>query len=325
MKDNQKLLRYLRKGTLAKADLIKTGKGRLARQLNVPNLISSFLAAQDVREISKNAYRKGLEKLCSWLEFEKITQPDREDILRFKVALQNVKLSANTVNVYLSVVKRFFAFLEGKGLYADIAKGINGVKQPKNHLREALTSSQVKDVLSMIDIATIQGKRNYALVNLMARTGLRTIEVIRADVEDIRQQGGEALLFVQGKGRDSKDEFVILTEKTLKPILAYLKTRGKVDPKAPLFASLSDRNKGQRLTTKTLRGLVKGLLRKINIDNPKLCAHSLRHFFITESLRAGAPPIQVQHAARHASFATTEKYLHNLERISHGAERYIDF
>jgi len=326
MKDNQKLLRYLRKGTLAKADLIKTGKGRLARQLNVPNLISSFLAAQDVREISKNAYRKGLEKLCSWLEFEKITQPDREDILRFKAYLVDEDLAANTVNSYMGAVKRFFAYLEGSKQYpTDIAKGIKGVQQPKNHLRESLTISQVKDILSMIDIATIQGKRNYALVNLMARTGLRTIEVVRANIEDIKQQGGEALLFIQGKGRDSKDEIAVLVEKTLKPILAYLKTRGKVDPKAPLFASLSDRNKGQRLTTKTLRGLVKGLLRKINIDNPKLCAHSLRHFFITESLRAGAPPIQVQHAARHASFATTEKYLHNFERTEKGAERYLDF
>lgn len=325
MKDREKFLRSPGKAKLARADLIKAGKGRLARRLDMPNLISSFLAAQDVREVSKNAYRKGLEKFCSWLEFEEITQPAREDILRFKVSLQNVKLSANTINVCLSAVKRFFAFLEEKRLYADIAKGIKGARQPKNHLRESLTSSQVKDILSMIDIATIQGKRNYALINLMARTGLRTIEIVRANIEDMKQEGGEALLFVQGKGRDSKDEFVVLTEKTLKPILVYLRTREKADPKAPLFVSLSDRNKGQRLTTKTLRGLVKELLRKIDVDSSKLSAHSLRHFFATQSLKAGAPLMQVKEAMRHKSVETTQRYLHNLERTEKGAERYIDF
>ena len=61
------------------------------------------------------------------------------------------KLSANRVNSYLVAVKRFFAYLEGIKKYPNITKDIKGVKQPKNHLREALTITQVKDLLAQFD------------------------------------------------------------------------------------------------------------------------------------------------------------------------------
>jgi integrase/recombinase XerC/integrase/recombinase XerD len=305
--------------------IVRAAGGDIIKALNIPELVSSFLSSQDVREISKVAYQKGLERFLSWLAENGIEQPDRESILKFKSFMVESGLSANTVNSYLVAVKRFFAYLEGVRKYPDVAKGVKGIAQPQGHLRESLTVAQIKELLSQVDISSFQGRRDFAIINLMCRTGLRTIEVVRADVEDIKQEGGEALLFVQGKGRDSKDAFVILTEKALKPILAYLKERAPVDPGDSLFASISDRNKGRRLTTRTLRGLIKNYLRKINIESRKLSAHSLRHSFATLTLRAGAPLIQVKDALRHASIETTQKYLHNIERIEKGAERYIDF
>jgi integrase/recombinase XerD len=305
--------------------VIRINKGKKVQALAVPDLTTDFMAAQDVRETSKQAYRKGLEKFLSWLAAEGISQPDRESILRFKSYLMDSGLETNTVNCYLVAVKRFFAYLEGKKKYPNVAKDIKGVRRPRGHLRDSFTPSQVRALLSQIDTSTVQGKRDYAIINLMARTGLRTMEVVRADVGDIRQNGGETLLNVQGKGRDSKDSFVILTEKSLFPILHYLGVRGKADHEDPLFVSLSDRNKYQRLTTRTLRMIVKENLRNINIDNPKLSAHSFRHFFAIQSLRAGAQLLQVKEAMRHASIETTQKYLHVVDRIQNGAERFVDF
>jgi len=307
------------------SNIVKFRETPFQVSLKIKELIESFLNVQDIRAISKEVYRKGMTRFFAWLESNHIDQPDREAVLRFKTFLIELGLSANTINSYLVAVKQFFNYLESSRLYFNIAKGIKGVKQPRNHLREALTISQVKDVLNNIDISTVQGKRDFAIINLMARTGLRTIEVIRADVEDIRQQGGEALLFVQGKGRDSKDEFVILMDAALKPIRSYLRARSSSNHNSPLFASLSDRNRGERLTTKTIRESVKNHLRAAKIDSPKLCAHSLRHFFATESLKAGSPLLQVKDAMRHASISTTEKYIHNLNRIENGAERFINF
>jgi len=319
------IMKNQRKTKIQETSIVKVQEDLEKKPIEIPGLIDSFLASQDIRAISKEVYRKGLERLINWMQSNQITQPDRTSILRFKTFLQECSLSVNTINSYLVAVKRFFVYLQGERLYPDIAKGIKGMKQPKGHLKESPTVGQVKEILSRIDISTIKGKRNFAMINLMARTGLRTIEVIRSDLEDIKQEGGEALLFVQGKGRDSKDEFVLLMDAALKPILAYLKGRGKVDPEDPLFISHSDRNKGQRLTTRTLRKISKDAYRDIGIDRKKMSAHSLRHFFATQSLKAGAPLLQVKEAMRHASIETTQRYLHNLDRIEKGAERFINF
>jgi len=306
-------------------ELTKRQPEEVSRVLPIPELVESFLRAQDIREVSKQAYKVGLERFVSWLSSEGTTQPDRSTILAFKSHLGELGLSPNTVNSYLVSIKRFFCFLESIRKYPNVARDIKGVPQPKGHLRESLTLAQVKDLLAQIDTSTLQGKRDFAMVNLMVRTGLRTIEVVRANVEDVRQEAGEPVLWIQGKGKSSKGDFVILVEKALNPILAYLAARGKADPGDPLFTSISDRNEGERLTTRTIRGIVKAALRKINIESDKLTAHSLRHSFATLSLRAGAPLIQVRDALRHSSIETTEIYAHNLERLEKGAERFIDF
>ncbi len=318
---------------ISKTDIIpKTGMNsenrdsELAPRINVLDLLASFLNAQDIRENSKDAYRKGLNRFMAWLEANRITQPDRETILKFKAYLNEQKLSPNTINGYLVPVKRFFAYLEGLRKYPDIAKNIKGAKQARGYLREPLTVSQLRGLLDHIDTSTLRGKRDFAIVNLMARTGLRTIEIIRADAGDLRQDGGEALLYIQGKGRDAKDAFVVLTEKALGPILGYLKGRGgEIPGEGPLFTSISDRNKGKRLTTRTIRQIVKDALAHIDIKDRKLTAHSLRHTFATLALAAGAPLIQVKDALRHSSIETTQRYTHNLDRITKAAERYLDF
>lgn len=296
----------------------------LARRPDFSELIRAFLDSQDIRPVSKEVYRKGLERFLSWLAGKGIAQPDRQAVLNFKTYLQEAGLTANTTNSYLIGVRRFFAYLEGIKAYPDVAKTIKGMKAPKGHLREAPTLAQAPEILSGIDTETITGKRDFAMINLMLRTGLRTIEVVRANVEDIRQVD-EVLLYVQGKGQDSKDEFVLLTPKAFQPILGYLKARGQGKPEDPLFASCSDRNSGGRLTTRTVRGVSKFYLRKIGLNKKQLSAHSFRHFFATQSLRAGAPLLQVQESMRHASIETTQHYLHNLDRIENAAEKSIEF
>lgn len=315
----------MRRHTKPGSEIVKVDSAAPSRILDVQGLVDAFLAAQDIRSVSKVVYQKGLERFMAWLESNGIQQPDRAAVLRFKIFLQELGLSANTINCYLVSVKRFFAYLEGTRQYPNVARDVKGVNQPKGNLRESPTIPQVKEMLSKIDVSSLKGKRDFAVINLMARTGLRTIEVIRADMDDMKQEAGEALLFVQGKGRDSKDEFVILTEESLKSILAYLNARGSAEPGAPLFVSHADRNRGQRLTTRTLRKITKDAFKSIGVDRKKLSAHSLRHFAATQSLKAGAPLLQVKEMMRHASIETTQRYLHNLERIEKGAERYINF
>lgn len=292
---------------------------------SLDRLADNFINAQDISQSSRDTYRKALRSFTEWLEREDIRNPVREDILAYKAFLQAQGLSSLTLSGYMVVVRKFFEYLESTIGYQNVAKGIKGAKRSKGFRKDPLTVEQIREMLAHIDTSTIQGKRDYAMLNLMLRTGLRTIEIIRADIGDIRQQSGEAVLWIHGKGRDAKDEFVLLTQDTSKPVYEYLSAKGKVNDSDPLFASESDRNKDERLTTRSIRRIVKKYLRDIHLDSDRLTAHSLRHTFATIALMNGAPLLQVKEAMRHNSIETTMVYAHSLDRISNGAERYVKF
>jgi len=286
-----------------------------------------FLADMDISEGSRDTYSRSLKQFISWLEEtgrEGRIGLQREDILAYKDYLASSK-SSYTVSLYLTTVRKLYQYLESKKIYPDITRGIKGSKRPKGFRKDSLTPDQLREALSTMKRKSLEGLRDYALFNLMARTGLRDIEVSRAQVEDIRQESGQAVLWIQGKGRDSKDDFVLLTKEALKPIQRYLKARGSLQEGAPLFCSDSDRNSGQALTTRSISRIIKEALKKIGLDDKRLTAHSLRHTAISLSIKGGASLQQAQAMARHTDPKTTLVYFHNLDRIQSGAEKFIDF
>lgn len=296
--------------------------GNTVIQITKENIIERYIASLDVKPKSKETYRKALKQFIEFIETRGTAQPTRADILAYKSYLIE-KYTACTVSSYLTAVKGLYTYLEAEKISPNIANGIKGAKHQQGFRKDALTIEQAKNLLDA-DTRTIEGKRNYALVNLLVRTGLRTIEAERANIEDIRQEGGEALLYIQGKGRDSKDAFVLLTEATLRPIREYLKARGKTEPAAPLFISHSDRNNGGRLTTRSISRIAKEALRGAGIDSDRITAHSLRHTAVTLSLLGGASIQEAQSMARHRNVNTTLIYAHNIDRINKAPERKID-
>lgn len=293
--------------------------------LDYSAIIDRFLLAHDIKPKSKETYRRALKQFFTYLETEGVTRPTRETLIAYKAYLIDKKLSPYTVSAYIIAVRKMFQWTESEHLYANIASQIKGQKKPKGFKKDALSVNQARKLLTIMETDTLSGSRDYALVNLLVRTGLRTIETARANVEDIRQQGEQAVLYIQGKGRDSKDDLVILTEETLEPIRAYISMRGQgVKDSSPLFISHSDRNYGERLTTRSISRIVKDRLQASGLDDRRLTAHSLRHTAVTFSLIGGASIQEAQTLARHSDINTTLIYAHNLERIAKAPELKID-
>jgi integrase/recombinase XerC/integrase/recombinase XerD len=291
----------------------------------IEKYIEAFLLSLDIRESSKQTYKRQLKEFLSWFKTCKKTHPMRQDIIAYKDFLREVKeLSALTIGGYLTAIKRFFDWLEHQQIYPNIARSVRGPKRKPGFRKDALSIDQVKKLLDAIDCSTLQGKRDYAIINLMVRTGLRTIEIIRATKEDIATFSGVQVLWIHGKGRDSKDEFVVLTQKTLDPIGTYLRARGIIKEAASLFASCSTKNFGKRLTTRSISRIVKERLKLIGINDARITAHSLRHTAITMSLLAGATPQEARALARHSDINTTMIYAHNIQRIANAPEHKID-
>ncbi len=298
------------------------------RPRSLEELVESFILSLDLGRSSKETYRRQLKQYARWIEesgrSENLWQMKREDLLDYKVQL----LAGHSVlgaNGYLTAVRRLYEWMEAERIYPNIARGVRGYKKPRSFAKDCLSTGQLRDMLDGLETASLEGLRDYAMINLMARTGLRDIEVSRAMVSDLRQESGQSVLWIQGKGRDSKDEFVLLTDEAERPIRQYLQARGMVAEDAPLFCSYSDKNYGQALTTRSISRICKQAMRRTGLDSSRLTAHSLRHTAITLSLRGGASLQQVQAMARHSDPKTTMIYSHNLDRIESGAERYISF
>lgn len=330
------------------ATVVEAGAGSLVRGMaaDLSDLVTRFLAALDTMPSSREAYRRNLKPFLSWLANRPATPLMKADILAYRSHLESVTerrrvlrdgrevvtpgpLTHLTRVGYMAAVRRFFSWMEEEQLYPNIAGKVRVKRTSGNHEREALTVGDARSLYSSIDRSTLEGKRDHAIINLMGRGGLRTVEVVRARVGDIRSRtdgkgNDRDILMLHGKGRSSADAFVPLSKVALIAIREYLAGRGPVADTDPLFCSHSDRNHGGMLTPRTVSLIVKAHLRALGINNSRLSAHSLRHSAATHLLIAGGSLQEAQAYLRHKNIATTMVYAHNLDLVSSGSEDKID-
>ena len=171
-------------------------------------VITCFTNFLDVAPLTVRAYKSGIKQFAKYLSFTGIKNPVRDDVMTFKKELEAKSKKPATIALYISALKRFFAWTESEGIYKNITIGVKAPKLSRGHKKDCLTGSQVKSILSGIDKSNIEGLRNYAIMGLMTTCGLRTIEVTRATIEDLRTVGGVPVLYIQGKGKTDKTDFV---------------------------------------------------------------------------------------------------------------------
>ena len=282
-----------------------------------------FVAFIDAKEKTVQTYTRALRQMFRYFSEQGITHPQREDILSYREHLKETGHKPTTIQNYITAARLFFQWTEQERIYPNVAAHVKGAKLDKAHKKDYLTSRQAKNVLTDIDRETLQGKRDYAMLALMITGGLRTIEVVRADVGDIATVGDSTVIYVQGKGRDEKTEYIKLSEPVENAIRDYLRARGNADQSAPLFASTSNNNKGQRMTTRAISGIAKAHMVEAGYNSERLTAHSLRHTAVTLSLLAGKPLEEVQQFARHSNLATTMIYNHALEKAKNGCAEAV--
>jgi integrase/recombinase XerD len=290
-------------------------------------ILAAFFAQLDASPKTISTYKRNIRAYTRFLNAAglEILTATKNTIRAYKKSLEQAGKKPSTINAYLTAVRRLYSFLEAEEIKANIATNIKGCRRATNSPKQALTIEQTKALLQEPAAgARLEQLRNYAMLNLMTRRGLRTIEVCRANIEDIQQINGLAVLYLQGKGYKEKNDFIILNETCLQPIYSYLQARNCEDKTAPLFAGCGNRNKGGRLTTRTINRIVKTALKEQGIQAAELTAHSLRHTAVTIALLGGASLQETQAMARHKNINTTLIYAHNLNRLAAGAEYKID-
>lgn len=286
------------------------------------DLLDSFTRFLDASPQSVRTYSRAVKQFLRYLSFNGITQPTREDVIGFRESLKESH-KPSTIQNYVIAVRLFFQWTETAGIYPNIAQHVKGAKISRSHKKDYLTSSQLQNVLSQIDRSTEQGRRDYAIAAVMITGGLRDIEISRANVEDLRSLGNDVVLYLQGKGRDERQDFVIVPAEVEKAIRASLADRKDINGKSPLFISLSNNSKGQRISTRSVSGTIKTALKRAGFSSERLTAHSLRHSAITLAVLGGNDIQSVQQFARHADVSTTMIYYHEQNKLANKCSNTI--
>ena len=316
--------------------IISNQKAEISQSLNgeIQNLIGTFLKGLDVKESSRKLYGRTLKQFFIWvgLTGKSLSELTKEDATEYKGYLENVlKLSPLTVGSYIVSLRKFYEWIENEGLYKNITRGIKTPPRSQAFEKQYLSEGKSRELLGHFESLSL---RDYAIVNLMLRTGLRTIEVSRALVGDICFMGEQRVLKIWGKGKTEAEKgrgynFVVLTDKAYLPIKNYLEaTRKGARGGEPLFTSVSHQNQGKQLSTRTISGICKEGLKSIGLDGKEYTAHSLRHTTASLLLGHGQSLLAVQHVLRHESVNTTQRYTKQKERelrLQNAPEEALDF
>ena len=303
---------------------------QITKPLDLEGLVNAWkdnlslrVEAADIKQDTAITYLRGVKKFVIWLGGER---PTADIILTWKAELLKANNKISSVNAWLAGLRSFFGWLAERGeIPFNPTQAIKGAKRRganDAHSRELLTDREVTRLLAQPDRNTKEGVRDYAMLNIMLYTGARGIELHRADIGDLRTYDGALIFQAQGKGHDEKGDMLILTSQVESAVRDWLAIRGKAGN--ALFISCSNKTKGERLSRRALRGIVRAYMDSAGIQGNKT-THSLRHTAITNAIKHGAPIQKVKGMSRHASLDTLMIYYHEVDRLTDPAERYISY
>lgn len=301
--------------------------------LNRDALLSDWLASLDLR-VRAGELSETTRKTYVWGARRFLSHAPNPDALASDMVLQWIAKERGeghnpaSINTWLAGARAFFEWAcSTQRIPFNPTQGIRGAKRTgttRQHSRDELTDTEVKRVLAAPNVSTLEGVRDRALIALMAYTAARSIELHRADLEHLQTEGGKLVLRVQGKGRIAADELLVISHPDAETALRdWLALRG--DSPGALFVSLSNASRGERLSLRAIRGMVKHYYGMAGVRGERKTTHSLRHAAITNAIRHGAPVQKVRAMARHASIETTMIYYHELDRIENPAESFISY
>lgn len=266
-------------------------------------VIKKYMEYIDVSPKSILTYNDGIKSFFEYLSLMNVKNPSREDIIAFRNKIRDGH-TISTTNTYLIAVRNFFSWLSYEGIYKNITENVKGLQDSSEHKRFALSIDECKRILE-----SSQDLRERMIFTIGVSLGLRANEIVNIRLKDFVVKNNKVCLYVLGKARDGKTDYVVVNDNLYTIILDYI---NKYNIKDYLFTS-NRKDDGSKLTTKTIRLIVKDMMRRIGIDSKEYSLHSLRHSFATINLLNGMDIREVSQSLRHKNIQTTQTYAHDLD------------
>jgi len=227
-----------------------------------------------------------------------------QDIDRF--ILRNAHQgTAKTAQLMVSALRSFFRFLFRYGeTKSDLSTSVPTVAAWRlSEVPKYIKTEDIESILDSCDRTTSVGRRNYAILLLITRLGLRAGEIVSLELSDINWRVSE--LTIRGKGQFY--DRLPLPQSVGEAIAIYLKNDRPKCSTRRVFVRMRAPHRGFK-DSSTVSTIVRRTVERSGIITPSKGAHLLRHSLATGMLRNGASMIEVGELLRHRSPNSTEIY-----------------
>ncbi len=230
-----------------------------------------------------------------------ISDVSASDVSRF-VTRQCRQMSTRSTERLVVGLRSFLDFVHLEGLVTSRLSAAvpSPARWSQASLPRGLTAEQVAALQATCDRRRAVGRRNYAILVMFSRLGLRTCEVAALRLDDIDWRLAE--IVVRGKG--GTEERLPLPEDVGDAIAGYLRRGRPRRPEREVFLRAIAPRRG--LQPQGVAEVVRNAAERAGIG--RVGPHRLRHTAATEMLRAGASLVEIAQVLRHRSVATTAIY-----------------
>lgn len=277
------------------------------------DLLALFLTAKEVEGCSPKtiAYYETTLRHMNTALAKSYTQVESDDLRRY---LNDCEMTRGSSKVTIDNIRRimssFFSWLEDEDYI---------VKSPVRRIRRVKTAQVTKEVLSDEELEVLrdacESKRDLAIVDLLASTGMRIGELVRLDRKDVNLHERECL--VMGKG--NKQRPVYFDARAKLHLTEYLSSRADKSP--ALFVALD--SSARRITVGSIELRLRDLGRSAGIN--RVHPHKFRRTLATHAIDKGMPIEQVQKLLGHAKIDTTMYYaMVNQSNVKASHRKYLE-
>jgi len=284
--------------------------------LNEARLVEMFLESLiSERGLSKNTVRAYLNDLEHFLIFYNhnklsILNLDESDLVEYFALEGFRKLKASSLARKISSVKQLYIFLQSEGLVKNNPSlELEMPKKPK-HLPKSISKDAIKKLLDHLEEdKSIEGIRNYCLLQILYSTGMRVGELVGLREGDLRnpieRRKDHKIFVIKGKG--AKERVVIFDKAADKALREYIKVRDALGSDY-LFPSKKKNGAITHLSRQMFFIILKKASLKCNLDPDSVSPHKIRHSFASHLLQNGADMRVVQELMGHADISSTQIY-----------------
>lgn len=275
---------------------------RIARRSEV---LEKFLREKGARSAhTAGRYRRDLTVFFEWVDGKGYDVASLlpwqmgEYAADLKDGLVGGELKASTRAGRINAVSSFYRFLQQQARGVIPQNPAAATPRPEVGKRSKTRKLTATELTALRDVARSRSARLYALVQLLAGSGVRISEALGADTQHLRREGAEWYVYVVRKGSEDRVPVQVPVEAS-RAIRRYV-----ADRRGPIFTDRA----GRRWTRTAAARSLQSAAIAAGITDRNVSPHSLRHTATTLALDAGVPIRDVQVQMGHSSTETTARY-----------------